>query len=63
MMFVAGRLIFGGAGTITTNRAIVSEMEVEMAEFEVELSPQSYDVEVAAPVEAEVPEPVEVETD
>lgn len=63
MRFVTGRLIFGGAGTITVNRAVVSEMEVEMAEFEVELSPNTFDVEVAAPVEAEVAAPVEVETD
>jgi hypothetical protein len=63
MRFVTGRLIFGGAGSITVNRAIVSQFEVEMATYEVELADAPIEVELAAPIEAEVAAPIEVEID
>lgn len=51
----------GGGGSIA--RAIVSELEVEMAEYDVEFQDNSYEVTVAPIPEAEVAEPIDVETD
>lgn len=50
-----------GAGGGTINRAIISELEVELVEFEAEL-PAPLVAELPTPVEADLPEPIEVET-
>ena len=51
----------GGGGPVTLNQAIISELEIEVATYEVELA-APIEVEVAEPIEFEVPEPTEVET-
>ncbi len=49
------------AGPTSTSRAIISELEAEVAEYTAEL-PAPIEAEVEAPPEAEVPTPVEAET-
>lgn len=51
----------GGGGTQIINRAIISELEVELATFEAEL-PAPVVAEIPPLPEAEIPEPVEAET-
>lgn len=60
MRFVTGRLIFGGAGSIILNRAIVAEFEVSTVEYEVELS-APLEVELAPPTDVELAPPPEIE--
>lgn len=58
--FVAGRLIFGGSGTLVLNRAVVSEMEVEVVTYDVELPPV-LEVELPEAAAVELPEVPEIE--
>lgn len=64
MYFIAGRLLFGGAGTINVNRLLVDELEVEIvADYDAEVV-DVIAAEVATPViEAEVVADIEAEVD
>jgi len=61
MRFVTGRLIFGGAGTLVINQAIISALEVTAMEYEVELPPV-IEVELPEPAVIDLPETPEIET-
>ena len=50
----------GGGGTTILNRAIISEFEVEVVEYEVELV-APLEVELPAPPAVELPETPEIE--
>lgn len=49
------------SGPTSLSRAIISELEVELATYEAEL-PAPVVAEIPPPPEAEIPEPVEAET-